>query len=415
MDKKIDITILQQRTRRKMLKIAGAVGAVIVGVFVLIMLMEKTVNTRDINLVTVDRGDIETTVPATGSVVPAYEEVINSPVTTRLLAAYAMPGDTVTPGTPLLGLDLDTERIEYEKMVDNHNVSMQELTQLQLQSQTTISELEMQIEVKQMDVKRMQIDVVNERRLDSIGSGTGDRVRLAETAFRTAELELAQLRRRLENERMRCKAAETVQALNVGNIEKDLEIKRSTLMRGNIEAPCEGVLTFIINEIGTQVVAGEKVAVVSNLSTFKILGEIAERASEHMSVGSRVMIRIGRSELEGYVTNITPQSKGGVVQFVVTPDDPRNSALRAGVRAELYIAYGFRDNAVRLPAGAYYNGEGDYDMFVADGNDRLVRRRVRLGAANRQYVEVISGLQPGDRVAIGDMSNYTKYKKLKFK
>lgn len=398
-----------------MLKIAGIVAIAAVALIFLITSMEKTVNARDINLVTADQGDMETTVPATGNVVPAYEEVINSPVTTRLLAVYAMPGDTVTKGTPLLGLDLDTERLQYEKVVDNRNVSMQELTQLQLQSQTTISELEMQIEVKQMDVKRKQIDVVNERRLDSLGSGTGDRVRLAETDFRTAELELAQLRRRLENERARCKAAETVQALNVSNIEKDIEIMRSTLQRGNIEAPCEGVLTYIINEIGTQISAGEKVAVVSNLSTFKIMGEIAERASERMSVGSRVMIRIGKSEIEGYVTNITPQSKGGVVQFVVSPDDPRNNVLRAGVRAELYIVYGFSSSAVRLPAGSYYNGEGNYEMFVADGNNRLVRRRVRLGAANRQYVEVLSGLQPGDRVAIGDMSNYKNSKKLKIK
>lgn len=415
MDKKIDKSVLRSRRRRRLIKVAGIVAAVVVTVTVLLASLEKSIDRDSLVIAEVDCGDMETSVPATGRVVPAYEEVINSPVTTRLLAVYATPGDSVRAGDPLLELDLETEQTNYDKMVDRYRVSQQEMTQLRLQSRTNLSELEMQISVKEMDVNRRSIDVDNERRLDSLGSGTGDRVRTAETALRTAQLELTQLRQRLQNERLRSQAAEEVQALNVSSIEKDLGMMRSTLQRGRICAPNDGILTFIVSEIGSQISSGQKVAVVSNLSSFKILGEIAEGASERMAVGSRVLIRIGRSELGGTVTNITPQSKGGVVEFVVNADDPRNPRLRSGVRAELYITYGFRDGAVRVPAGQYYKGTGEYYLFVVDGDDRLVRRRVSLGESNRSHVEVLSGLTPGDRVVISDMSDYENKTSLKIK
>lgn len=340
MDKKIDKKVLRTRRNRRLIKMSISIAAVAGVVIGLMMSLEKKVDSRDVVLGTVDKGDIETTVAATGNVVPAFEEVINTPITTRLLAVYAVAGDSVKAGTPLLELDLESEQVNYDKMVDSRRVSEQELAQLRLQSQSVIGELSMQIAVKEMEVSGKEIDVINERRLDSLGSGTGDRVRLAETAWRTSQLELKRLKEQLENEKLRCKAAEKVSQLHVSSIDKDLNIMQSTLQRGKITAPHDGVLTFIVNEIGSQISAGQKVAVVSNLSSFKIIGEIAEGASERMSVGSRVLIRIGKAELEGMVTNITPQSKSGVVQFIVQPDDPRNPRLRSGARAELYVSCG---------------------------------------------------------------------------
>ena len=82
----------------------------------------------------------------------------------------------------------------------------------------------------------------------------------------------------------------------------------------------------------------------------------------------------------------------------------------------MYVSCGFRDAAVRLPVGPYYKGAGEYELFVVEGSgDRLVKRRVTLGDSNSSHVEVRSGLQPGDRVATGDMEQYRKYSKLKIK
>jgi HlyD family secretion protein len=54
-------------------------------------------------------------------------------------------------------------------------------------------------------------------------------------------------------------------------------------------------------------------------------------------------------------------------------------------------------------------------MFVLNGDNQLVRRDVNLGDSNREYIEVLSGLNSGDQVVISDMSDYSKSKKLKVK
>ena len=76
------------------------------------------------------------------------------------------------------------------------------------------------------------------------------------------------------------------------------------------------------------------------------------------------------------------------------------------------MVYAYRENVLRLPSGTYYKGEGNYDLFVREG-DRLVRRRVALGEANYDYVEVISGIEPGEQVVISDMQDYAKQHPLK--
>lgn len=415
MDKQISKSQLRRERNTKLMKWGGATLLVVLGVTALIVSLEKGINRRDVQLGAAEQGALETTVNATGRVVPAFEEVINSPVDTRILKVYAQAGDSVEEGAPLLQLDLETAETNYSKLLNERDMRRQELTQLQLNNRTQLSELAMQIEVKQMQVNQLKVEVENERRLDSLGSGTGDRVRQAETAYTTGKLELRQLRERLANEKLRNAAAEKVQSLNVSSFEQDLALMRRTLDQGRIPAPHAGVLTYIANEIGRRITAGEKVAVVSDLSQFKIEGEVAEGSSDRVGVGSEVIVRIGKTELKGTVTNLTPQAKGGVISFTVKLEDPRNPRLRSGLRTELSVSYGYKSSVLRIPNGQYFKGPGEYNLFVKDGDNHLSQRKVRLGDSNRDYVEVLSGLNAGDSVAVSDMEQFNKSKTLKLK
>ena len=70
---------------------------------------------------------------------------------------------------------------------------------------------------------------------------------------------------------------------------------------------------------------------------------------------------------------------------------------------------------MRIANASYYVGRGDYELFVLDGDNELVKRKVKLGDSNFEYVEVISGLQPSDQVVVSDMSEFRNKKKLKVK
>lgn len=413
MDKKIDPSLLRRERIRKWI-VGGTAAVVVVAVLAWVLSgLSESVNMRDITVGTAEYGPLETTVSAAGRVVPAREEIINSPVSTRIMAVYAQPGDTVTEGMPLLRLDLEQEQTALGKLEDARAMQRQELTQLELANRTAISDIEMQIKVSEMNVNRLRIEVANERRLDSIGSGTGERVRQAETAYAAGVLELDQLRTRLRNERMRVAAAERCKQLSVNSADRDIAMMNKTIHRGSIPAPLDGVLTYIVSDIGSQISAGEKVAVVSDLSRFKIYGEVPEGSSGCIEIGARVSVRINGGELDGTVSNMTPQAKQGVVSFAVSLNNPRDSRLRSGGRAELEVYYGYKSSVLRLPNGAFYQGPGEYRVFVLDGDDRMVKRTIRAGGCNRDYVEILDGLSKGDRVVISNMENYKQKNKLK--
>ena len=415
MDKTIDKKEIRKEKSKRALVWGIAAVAGIAAVSFVLMNMAPSVNSRDITVGTAERGPLEITVAATGRVVPAHEEIINSPVETRVLRVYAQPGDTVKAGMPLLLLDLEQEQTALGKLHDARTMQQQELRQLELSNMTEISDLEMKIKVSEMNVSRQRIEVENERRLDSIGSGTGDRVRQAETAYRAGVLELEQLRTRLRNERQRASAAEASQRLNVCSSDRDIALMEKTIHRGSIPAPLDGVLTFITTELGSRVGAGEKVAVVSDLSSFKVVGEVPEGSSDRVQTGAAVTVRISGAQFAGTVSNITPQARQGVVSFVVRLDNPRDSRLRSGARAELQVSFGYKSDVLRVPNGSFYKGEGKYQVFVFDSENRAVRRTVHAGDCNRDYVEILDGLQPGDKIIVSDTEQYNTKNKLNIK
>ena len=75
-----------------------------------------------------------------------------------------------------------------------------QLEQLKVNNNTYLSDLSMQVKISAMKLNRMEVELRNERYLDSLGSGTTDKVRQAELNFNTGKLELEQLRQQYANE-----------------------------------------------------------------------------------------------------------------------------------------------------------------------------------------------------------------------
>lgn len=79
------------------------------------------------------------------------------------------------------------------------------------------------------------------------------------------------------------------------------------------------------------------------------------------------------------------------------------------------MLYAYKDDVLRLRNGSYYSGAGEYNLFVLDGSNRLVRRKIQVGGSNREYVEITGGLREGDKVVVSDMERYKNKGKLKIK
>lgn len=415
MDREIPKEERRRERNKKLIRysVAGVAGVVVLSV--LISLMRTGVKEKDLVFSTVDQGTIEVSVSASGKVVPAFEEIINSPINTRILEVYKKGGDSVDVGTPILKLDLQSAETEYKKQLDEEQMKRYQLEQLEVNNSTYLSDLEMQVKVSEMKLNRMEVELRNERYLDSLGSGTTDRVHQAELNFKTGKLELEQLRQQLANER-KVKAADLkVKQLEYEIFRKSLAETKRTLDDARVRSPRKAILTYINNQIGAQVGEGTQIAVISDLSHFKVEGEIADTYGDRVAAGGRAIVKIGSEKLEGQVSSVTPLSKNGVISFTVQLEDDSNRRLRSGLKTDVYVMNAVKEDVMRVANASYYVGRGEYDLFVRDGEGQLVKRKVQLGDSNFEYVEVVSGLKPGDQVVVSDMSQYKNKNKLKLK
>ncbi|MBO4760487.1 MAG: efflux transporter periplasmic adaptor subunit, partial [Bacteroidales bacterium] len=64
------------------------------------------------------------------------------------------------------------------------------------------------------------------------------------------------------------------------------------------------------------------------------------------------------------------------------------------------------EEAVIIPRGSFYQKTGGKWIYVLDGENRAVRKEIRIGRQNPQYYEVIEGLNPGDKVIVSNYENY---------
>lgn len=413
MDREIPKEVRNKERNKKIIRY-GAIGvAGIVVVSVLISLMRTGVKTKDLVLSTVDKGTIEVSVSASGKVVPAFEEIINSPINTRIVEIYKKGGDSVDVGTPILKLDLQSVETDYKKLLDEEQMRSYKLDQLRVNNQTKLNDLSMKIKVSAMQLNRKKVELRNEQYLDSLGSGTTDKVRQAELSYNVAQLEYEQLKQQYDNEKEVLAAEYKVQELDFSIFRKGLAEMKRTLDDAQVRSPRKAILTYINNQIGAQVSQGNQLAVISDLSHFKVEGEIADTYGDRVAAGGKAIVKIGSEKLEGTVSSVTPLSKNGVISFTVQLNEDNNRRLRSGLKTDVYVMNAVKEDVMRIANASYYVGRGEYDLFVRTSDKEIVKRKVQLGDSNFEFVEVISGLQSGDQVVVSDMSQYKNKNKLK--
>lgn len=415
MDRTIPIEEQKKKRRRRLMTWGGGAIVVFAALIVGAVSLQPSVARQSIAFSTVDVGVLEISINAGGTVAPAYEEIINSPIDSRIVEVYKKVGDSVQARQPLLKLDLQTARTDYDKLLDEEQMRQHKMQQLEINNQTKLKDLAMQIRVSEMKLNRMAVELRNERFLDSLGAGTTDKVREVELNYEVSRLEYEQLRQQYENERRVMEAEEQVQALDLSIFRKGVAEMRRTLEEAQVFAPRAGVLTFLNDQIGVRVAKGEQLATVADLTRFQVKASIADSYVDRVVQGAKAVVKSGDAMWTGVVNHVVPTSKDGNIDFTVQLDTVDDATLRSGLKTDVHVVYGVKDRVMRIANDTYYLGAGKYELFVQTGDNTLERREVELGESNWDYVEVLSGLQEGDRVVVSDMNAYKNNKELKLK
>ena len=116
MDRELDISFRRRRTTRRVLAVAATLIAA-GGLYALgSHWLRPSVHRSRVRSGTVERGDLEATLTASGTVMPAAERVLASPLETRIERVLRRPGQVLEEGDAILELDTSATRLQLERL-----------------------------------------------------------------------------------------------------------------------------------------------------------------------------------------------------------------------------------------------------------------------------------------------------------
>ena len=414
MDSQIPKDVIAKRRRKRIFTVCVYSGAMILCIAILITVLQGGISLSTLDISTVEKGSLKVTVSSGGKVKPLYEEVITSPISSKVLDVYKRSGDPVDEGELILKLDLVATNTDYERLHDELEMKRSAMIKQEVSEQTQLSETEMQILVDSMKLQRAIVQLRNEYYLDSIGASTADRIRQAELEMKVQALQYDQLKLQRSNMRKNIEADMQVAKLDFSIAQKRLNMATKTIEEAQIRAPRTAVLTWVNDQIGSNVAQGAQLAIVADLSHFKVEAEIADSYADKISPGNKAIVEIGREELCGTVGNVAPAISDGLIKFTVILDRNDHPTLRSGLETDVYVVTSEKDDVLTIANRTYYRGAGNYDMWVLSHNAAR-KKTVTLGECNYDMVEVINGLDEGEKVIVNDMGKYKNKKKLRIK
>lgn len=167
-----------------------------------------------------------------------------------------------------------------------------------------------------------------------------------------------------------------------------------------IKAPISGQLSTIELNLGQSISAGERVGQVDVLDSFKIRVSIDEFYLSRIRTGLMGTFDYNQKTYEVKITKVYPVVKNGQFDVDMTFTAEVPDELRRGQTLRIRLA--LTDEATQallLPRGGFYQSTGGNWVFlVVDDGTQAVRQQVQLGRQNPEYFEVLSGLEPGDKV-----------------
>lgn len=182
---------------------------------------------------------------------------------------------------------------------------------------------------------------------------------------------------------------------------------------GTVVAPRSGVITSISAGEGAFVNTGDPVAVISGSGRLTLRALLPVKHASLLPILSGVVITphgseggpVDLSQYDGKLLSSTSASSTETPGYIPVYYSFDNSApIVAGSAAEVYLQGAKRQGVISVPVGSMSEQLGEKFIYVKTGDHEYEKRHVKTGASNGTDVEIISGLQPGEKVVAGGVS-----------
>lgn len=193
------------------------------------------------------------------------------------------------------------------------------------------------------------------------------------------------------------------------------DVTRAGVEALTIRAPMDGQLTALDAEIGQSKAAGGVLGQVNSADRFKLVAQVDEFYLGQVAVGQGARFSVDSREYRARIAKVYPQVSNGTFKADLYFDGAAPAGIHIGQSIDLKVEMGDARPAMLLPNGPFYQDTGGSWVFAVatDGNTAL-RRTVRLGRRNPEFVEVVDGLRPGEKVIVSGYQAFLKMDRIEF-
>jgi HlyD family secretion protein len=391
-----------------------ALIVVIVFLYLFRRVGNSTLITGEYETSTVDRGTVYKTEETTGIVEPANEVIILCPGSSVIKKISKKPGSYVSTGDTILTLDPEPVENQIEKLTDQLNIMQNDLDKNRLNARGIQVDLDFDLQVKKLRIASLKSDVESEEELLKVGGISPSKVEKTKQELTLAEQDLKTTN---EKNSIRLKQLEIEEAgilLKIDIQKKELERDHELLRKMIVRAPSSGNILIMQGSEGEKVNTDVLLVRMSDLSVLKIKASIGIKKVGLIKTGGIVYAIVENEKVLGTIGDIKPLANDEKIEFDVFLDENKHSKLIPNQKVEVLIVTEQAANVFRLKRGDLISKNKKQYVYVL-GQDKAVRRRIETGLSDMEYIEVLSGLQEGERVIISASAAFRRMQEINIK
>ena len=395
--------VVERRGLSRNVKIAIGAGAVLVLALLFWWFMpgagSQTVTKNRLTISTVQTGRFEDFIPLRAKVTPLLTVYIDSIEGGRVDKVLVEDGADVVAGQPIamlsnaeLQLSTLARQTEVEQQINNMRSQELALSQTRLANERAILDAQLALTTARRQYER-------EAPLAAKGYVSGKQFNDTADNYEYQQRRLAVLQRsQASDERLQSGQLDQQQA-SMKSMSAGLGIARNNLDALNLKAPVTGKLSGFSIQIGQSLQRGERIGQIDSPGRNKLQAGVDEFYLGRVQVGQSASVDWNGKTFRARVMKIYPQVQNGQFQVDLQFLGEEPQGVQRGQTLQAKLTLGDPAPAKLIPNGAFYNESGGAYVFVVapDGNS-AVKRQVRLGRRNPDFIEVLDGLDAGERV-----------------
>jgi len=399
-----------KKTKRNVLIAGGVVAAVLLTVALSqLEARPPSVARAEVIIDSVSRGELIRNVRAPGTLVPENIRYVAAVVSGRVEDRPLRPGATVTKNTVILVLSNPDEQL---LML----TAQQALAQAEQNLVTLRSNLESNQLAQQSNIAQIRTQLATAQRnkatfeaLDSSRKGLA-----SENELKTARELVTELTERVKIEEQRLKLADVAMTEQIAGAQATvasskavLQLRRERIAGLNVIAGIDGQLQSMTLELGQWVNSGTELARVAQPGRFKAVLRVPESQAKDVVVGQKVDVDLHPAIVKGRVMRVDPTSLNATVEVEVALEGEMPQGARSDLSVDGTIEIDRLPNVLKVQRPGNSQPDQTVGLFKLEPDGKTaVRTNVKFGKASVNMIEVVAGLNVGDKILISDMGQY---------